>query len=178
MGQHQSDSNANTHLDTHLELDVVHKFDLQRYMGTWNVVSNIPNRIEHDHVRGEETYTLLDDGTISTKFIMTKKDGTTKTYTSHAHIPDDAYRGHWLVRFNVFAFISLPYNFDYCIIDLDRVDYEWVIVGTPDRGQLWIMSRTGYIDPISYSMRKKTSRHHGFDTRLLYKLPQRVEKSI
>lgn len=42
--------------------------DLQRFMGDWYVIGNIPTRPERDAFNAVESYTLQPDGRIDTRF--------------------------------------------------------------------------------------------------------------
>ena len=46
----------------------VPQVDLQRFMGDWYVIGNIPTRPERNAFNAVESYTLQADGTIATRF--------------------------------------------------------------------------------------------------------------
>ena len=50
------------------EMITVKYVDLERYMGDWYVIANIPTFIEKKATNAIESYKLSDDGTISTTF--------------------------------------------------------------------------------------------------------------
>ena len=49
-------------------IHTVEKVDLNRFMGDWYVIANIPTFIEKDAYNAIETYRLEDDGTVATTF--------------------------------------------------------------------------------------------------------------
>ena len=51
---------------------------------------------------------------------------------------------------------------DYQIIELGS-DYDYAVVGTPDRKYLWILARTPVIESPLYSRLKEQARTQGFD---------------
>ena len=60
---------------------------------------------------------------------------------------------------------------DYWIIGLDD-SYRWAVVGTPDRGYLWILSRTPVLDEKMYEQALEKVRQNGFDPAKLLKTRQ------
>ena len=51
------------------EMDTVDYVDLDRFMGDWYVIANIPTFLEKGAHNAVETYELNDDGTIDTTFV-------------------------------------------------------------------------------------------------------------
>jgi apolipoprotein D and lipocalin family protein len=51
---------------------------------------------------------------------------------------------------------------DYQIIALGA-DYDYAVVGTPDRRWMWILSRTTVMEPSLYSRLKEQAKAQGFD---------------
>ena len=56
------------------EMTTVDYVDIERFMGEWYVIANIPTFLEKGAHNAVETYTLSDDGTIATNFTF-RKDG-------------------------------------------------------------------------------------------------------
>jgi apolipoprotein D and lipocalin family protein len=56
------------------------------------------------------------------------------------------------------------------IIDMDP-DYRYVMMGTPDRYQLWILSRTPSIPDDVYAEMEKKAAVQGFDIKYLTRVP-------
>ena len=50
------------------EMETVDYVDLERFMGDWYVIANIPTFLEKGAHNAVETYALNDDGTIATTF--------------------------------------------------------------------------------------------------------------
>ena len=55
-------------------LETVEQVDLERFMGDWYVIANIPTFVEKGAHNAVESYRLDDDGTIATTFTF-RKDG-------------------------------------------------------------------------------------------------------
>ena len=59
---------ALTACSTHKPMPAVKYVDLDRFMGDWFVIANIPTFLEKDSYNPVETYSLDNDGTIATTF--------------------------------------------------------------------------------------------------------------
>ena len=55
-------------------MKTVEQVDLERFMGPWYVIANIPTFVEKGAHNAVENYRLDDDGTIATTFTF-RKDG-------------------------------------------------------------------------------------------------------
>jgi len=62
--------------------------DLERYMGDWYVIANIPTFLERGAHNAVESYSLNPDGTIATVFTFRKDgfDGEKKRYTPRGFV--------------------------------------------------------------------------------------------
>ncbi|HET9952660.1 MAG TPA: lipocalin family protein [Candidatus Eisenbacteria bacterium] len=119
--------------------------DLARYAGLWHEVAKIPNRFQKQCARGATaTYALREDGLIDVVNRCVKKDGTEDGVKGVAKIVDKATNAKLKVSFVSFLGWR-PFWGDYWIIGLDE-EYEWVVVGTPDRKYGWILARTPALD--------------------------------
>lgn len=140
-------------------LDVVPSVDLQRYLGTWYEIATIPHFFQKDCVGVTASYSLRPDGDIDVVNTCHKKtpDGPLKTAKGKAWVVDKATGAKLKVRF------FWPFSGDYWIIDLDA-DYQWAVVGAPDRDYLWILCRTPRMDEALYQELLNKARAKGFDT--------------
>ena len=64
-----------------------------------------------------------------------------------------------------------PFWGDYWIIDLDP-DYQWAVVGVPNRKYLWILSRTPQMEAEVYEGIVSRLRDQGYDPARLNRTPQ------
>lgn len=64
--------------------------DLERFMGDWYVIANIPTWIERDAHNAVESYRLAQDGTVATTFSFRRGsfEGELKTYHPTGYILD------------------------------------------------------------------------------------------
>ena len=110
--------------DSHPPLALAEDVDLERFMGDWYVIANIPTRIERGAHNAVESYRLADDGTIETTFTFRKDgfDGELKRYTPRGFVREGTGNAVWGMRF------VWPVKADYRIAWLDR-DYTLTVVG-------------------------------------------------
>jgi apolipoprotein D and lipocalin family protein len=143
-------------------LQVVPRVDLDRYLGTWYEIATIPQRFQKDCVGVTATYTLRDDGKIGVLNTCRKKtlDGELKTAKGKAWVVDKETNAKLKVQF------FWPFRGDYWIIELDP-DYQYAVVGHPDRKYLWILSRTPHMDEALYQDLMQRIANKGYDLSLI-----------
>ena len=141
--------------------------DLNRFMGDWYVIANIPTFIEKDAYNAVETYRLEEDGTVATTFRFNKggPDGTLKTYNPRGFIRDQASNAVWGMQF------IWPFKSEYRIIYLSE-DYTTTVIGRSKRDYVWIMARGPEISDEEYASIKKFLQEQGYDLKDLQKVPQ------
>ena len=115
--------------------------DLQRYVGRWYEIAKIPNRFQKHCARGTTAeYTLRADGTIEVLNRCVREDGRPDEAKGIAKVADRHSNSKLKVSFFRFLGVQLFWG-DYWILGLGA-DYEYAIVGSPDRKYGWILSRT------------------------------------
>ena len=121
-------------------MPTVQSVDLQRFMGDWYVVANIPTFIEKEAFNPLENYDLQDDGSIATTFTFNKGalDGPLKTYRPTGYIKDTETNALWGMQF------IWPFKGDYRIVYLDE-NYQNTIIAREARDYVWVMSRQAEI---------------------------------
>ena len=150
------------------EMKTVDYVDIDRFVGPWYVIANIPTFLEKEAYNAVETYSLNDDGTIATNFTFRKGgfDGKAKEYNPKAFILDKETNARWGMRF------VWPVKADYRIVYLDD-DYTQTIIGRQDRDYVWIMARTPTISEPDYDQLVSLVESFGYDTAKLQRVPQR-----
>lgn len=120
--------------------------DLDRFMGTWYVHGYTPTLIDAHAFNATETYEIGENGRILTtyRFNADAASGPEKTYRPSARVVNTTTNAEWRMRF--FGLISAPYLILY-VSD----DYEYTVIGHPDRDLAWIMSRSPQIDAMRYA---------------------------
>jgi len=126
-------------------LAVVDHVDLERYIGTWYEIATIPQRFQKGCVGVTATYSFLPDGKIRVINRCRKEtlDGKLREVEGKAWVVDKTTNAKLKVQF------FRPFSGAYWIIELDP-DYQWAVVGHPNRNYLWILSRTPQMDPALY----------------------------
>jgi apolipoprotein D and lipocalin family protein len=146
----------------------VAKVDLQRFMGDWYVIANIPTFIEKGAHNAIESYRIDTDGSIATTFTFRDGafDGKQKTYTPRGFVVDRDSNAVWGMRF------LWPIKSDYRIVYLDE-GYRVTVIGREKRDYVWIMARTPTIEPAEYDRLLALLRDEGYDISQVQRVPQR-----
>jgi apolipoprotein D and lipocalin family protein len=149
------------------QLQVVDDVDINRFMGDWYVIANIPTSIEKGAHNAIESYRLDTDGSIATTFTFRDNgfDGELKTYTPRGFVSDES-NAIWGMRF------IWPIKADYRIIHLDET-YSVTVIGRNKRDYLWIMARQPVIPEADYLEILGMLESVGYDTAEIQKVPQK-----
>lgn len=141
--------------------------DINRFMGDWYVIANIPTFIEKGAHNAVESYELNEDGTIATTFTFNKGsfDGELKQYHPKGFILDDESNAVWGMQF------IWPIKADYRIVYIND-DYTQTIIGREKRDYVWIMARTPQIPEQDYLQMLKLLAEQGYDISQIKKVPQ------
>lgn len=115
--------------------------DLSRYLGMWYEIGRYPNSFQKGCSDSTAEYTARPDGGIDVlNSCRDVQNGRLREAKGRAWIVDKASNARLKVSF------FWPFHGDYWIIDLGK-EYEYAVVGTPDRRYLWILSRTPAMNP-------------------------------
>lgn len=119
--------------------------DLKKYAGLWYEIAKIPNRFQKQCVKGTTAlYELKENGEIRVINSCYDKDNELDKTEGVARIVDNKSNAKLEVSF--FSILGWrPIWGDYWIIGLDE-NYQWAIIGTPNRKYGWILSRTSKLD--------------------------------
>ena len=142
-------------------LEVVPYVELKKYLGKWYEIAHLPFRFEDDCTNITATYSLSKDGKVS---VLNEclRDGKLKQAKGKAKVVDKNTGAKLKVTF------FWPFSADYWIIDLGK-DYDYAVVGTPNRKYLWILSRTPQMDDKLFSRLVESVKSKGFDVNKLIK---------
>jgi apolipoprotein D and lipocalin family protein len=126
---------------------LVASVDLERYAGLWYQVGRYPNSFQRGTCAvSTAEYTLDEDGKI---LVLNRcwEDFYGGKYTQQVRAvgrPADDSGSRLLV-----TFFKL-FTANYLVVELDQENYQWAAVTTPNRGNLWILSRTPALEEASY----------------------------
>jgi apolipoprotein D and lipocalin family protein len=137
-------------------LEVVAHVEFSKYLGKWYEIAHLPFRFEDGCSDITATYALAKDGNVSVLNACTK-DGKVKQSKGKAKVVDKVTGAKLKVTF------FWPFYGDYWIINLGK-DYDYAVVGTPNRKFLWILNRTTQMDDKLYAQLIDFAKTKGFDT--------------
>jgi apolipoprotein D and lipocalin family protein len=149
-------------------LEVVSFVDLKRYAGEWYEIARYPHRFQKGCVGSKATYSLRDDGkiTVLNECYKGSFNGKIRRAKGKAWVVDEKTNAKLKVSF------FWPFSGDYWIIDLGK-EYEYAVVGHPDRTYLWVLSRTKTMDAEVYEKILERLEEKGYDTSRLIKSVQK-----
>lgn len=152
---------------SHTPMKTVDYVDLNRFMGDWYVIANIPTSIEKDAHNALENYALNDDGTVSTTFTFNDGgfDGELKKYQPKGFIKDTQTNALWGMQF------VWPIKADYRIVYLDS-EYTQTIIGRQARDYVWLMARSPTISDAEYQSLIQFIQDLGYDITKINRVPQ------
>jgi apolipoprotein D and lipocalin family protein len=116
-------------------MQTVDDVDLNKFMGDWHVLANIPTFPERGAINPVESYSLNEDGTVNTRFsFINPRNGAESELKATGFIQPDTNNAVWGMQF------IWPIKADYRVVYLDA-DYQTTIIGRQKRDYLWIMAR-------------------------------------
>jgi apolipoprotein D and lipocalin family protein len=137
-------------------LETVAKVELDKYLGKWYEIARLPAGFQNGCNQTTATYSLRDNGNIS---VLNEciKNGKYKKAKGTAKVVDKQTGAKLKVTF------FWPFYGDYWIIKLGA-NYEYAVVGTPNRKYLWILCRTPKIEQKLYVELTEFAKSKGFNT--------------
>jgi apolipoprotein D and lipocalin family protein len=148
-------------------LETVQNVDVERYTGLWYEIARLPTSFQEGCVGTTAEYSLRDDGKINVVNTCREDtlDGPVERIEGTARVVDEETNAKLGVTF------FWPFEGPYWILELDE-DYQWAMVGSPDRDMLWFLSRTPTLDEEIYNQLVESAEAKGFDTSNLIQTPQ------
>jgi apolipoprotein D and lipocalin family protein len=149
-------------------LTLAPKVDIQRFMGDWYVIANIPTFLEKGAHSAMDSYRLEADGSIFTTFSFRADsfEGAQKSYTSRGFVAGGN-GAIWGMQY------IWPIKADYRIAYIAD-DYATTIVAREKRDYVWIMARTPTISQEQLAKLKAMVGTLGYDTALIQMVPQKA----
>jgi len=149
-------------------LETVDYVDVNQYLGTWYEIEKIPNRFQRKCNATKANYSLKRNGSIRVINTCIRDNGSLQTAKGTATIANSNTNAVLEVSFFFLQrWFSGP---NYYILDLAS-DYSYVLVGSPSRDFLWILSRTKTLDANIIENLKVKAQTLGFDTERMKKTP-------
>lgn len=148
------------------------RVDLQRFMGDWYVIANIPTSLDKGAHNAVESYEQRTDGVILTTFRFNKgaPDGPLKTYHPKGYVRKDPSNAVWGMSF------IPPFKAEYRIVYVDE-NYQHTVIGRRKRDYVWIMARTPTLPESTLAELTEMIRAEGYDISKLERVPQDANAS-
>ena len=152
-------------------IQTVPHVDLTRYLGTWYEIAAFPQWFQRGCTCTTAQYSLRSDGGIDVlnNCRLDSPTGKLKTAKGRAQVVDRATNAKLEVSF------FWPFRGDYWIIDLGP-DYEYAVVGHPNRDYLWILARKPAIDDAIYQSIVQRLKTQGYQVERLVRTIQVLEE--
>ena len=149
-------------------IPVADRVELERFMGDWYVIANIPTPPEKGAHNAVESYRLDSDGSIATTFTFRDGafDGPQKVMRPRGFVRDHTSNAVWGMQF------VWPIRAEYLIAHVDA-EYRETIIARSKRDYVWIMARTPQIPETDFERLRQRVADLGYDTGKLQRVPQR-----
>lgn len=149
---------------TDKSLTTVKYVDLKKYTGTWYEIARIPNSFQDHCIKNNiAKYILEEDGRIKVINSCVDEDNEIDDVEGVARIVDKSSNSKLEVSFVSFLGIR-PFWGDYWIIGLGK-NYEYAVIGNPNRKYGWILSRTKILNEEHLNEVKLILKNNGYDFR-------------
>lgn len=147
-------------------LKLAPKVDLDRYMGRWFVIANIPYVLEKGNVGAYVEYHVK-DGKIQDLYFAHPKtfDAPLSKSEGHGYVVDGSNNAKWRVTF------LWPFYVTYPILYVSP-DYQVALVGYPDRSLGWVFSRKPNMSNSELKALLKRFAAQGYDVSQFRRVPQ------
>lgn len=154
----------------------VAQVDLKQYMGTWHEIARFPMFFQRKCARDvTATYSMTAAGKVKVDNQCVQANGERMQAIGEASAVDHT-NSKLEVTFLPEWLRALPIGRgDYWILRLDA-NYQTVLVGSPNREYLWILSRNPQLDEKTYLSYVETAREQGFNISQLQRTTQTVKK--
>jgi len=140
--------------------------DLDRYMGRWYIIANIPYFAESGNVAPYVQYTRRKDGLIDD--LYTARDAFDKpefTKDGLIEVTDNEHYAEGRITF------LPPLWQDYAVLYLDD-DYRFTVIGHPSRNFCWVFAREPSVSPQQYDKMIAVLAANRFDVSRVRRIPQ------
>ncbi len=146
------------------------RVDLERFMGAWYVIANIPYWPERGKVASRDEYRLRDDGRIENVYVFRPDFASpVRRWSGVSRVLPGSHGAHWRVRF------VWPFEADLLILEVAE-DYSWALLGHPRRRYAWIFGREPSMDSVEYQRLRARFAAHGYDPERILRVPQFAEQ--
>lgn len=147
--------------------------DLDRYLGRWYIVANIPYFAEAGNVAPYVDYSRREDGLIADRYTARESfDKPPFTKDGLIEVTNPITNAEGRITF------LPPIWQDYAVVFLDE-DYRHTVIAHPSRDYAWVFAREPRIGDSVYQAALAALADNGFDVRRVLRIPhQRSEQGL
>lgn len=139
--------------------------DLQKYQGTWYEMARLPMFFQRNCEQSEARYSLRDDGRIDFTNRCKEKDGDWNEVRGVAEAQEPGKTDKLWVQFdNWFSRIAPGITKGQYWVLYHDPDYQFALVGHPNREYLWVLSRVPRINGARREKLLEIAKQQGYDT--------------
>lgn len=152
--------------------ETVERVDIGRFLGDWYEIARLPNSFQ-DMCRSDVVATYMRDGE-GYDLSVVNRCRTENNVLEEAYGKADIVEGSNNTKLEVSFFSILgwrPFWGDYWVIGLDD-DYQWAVVGSPDRDYGWILARDTQLDAATRARIDNLLREKGYNPADFVDTPQ------
>lgn len=153
------------------EVQTVTQVDLNRYFGKWYEVARFEQSFQKGCGSVTAEYSPRGNGKVNVLNTCKYESGKVKRAKAIASVADKKTNAKLKVSFVPFLNRFGLFAGSYWIIGLGK-DYEYAVVGGPDRQYLWFLSRTTKISEEKFNELKDIAEGQGFDLSKLNRTPE------
>ena len=148
-------------------VQLVDDLDLDRFMGDWYVIANIPTPFEKGNHNALEQYQRAGPREVAVTFSYNEDSftGERETMNPTGYVSED-HTAVWGMRF------VWPLKSDYRVMYVDD-EYQTTVIGRQKRDYLWIMARTPSIDSATLESLIRLAEENGYERGQIQMIPQR-----
>ena len=145
--------------------------DLQRFMGRWYVIANIPYFAEQGYVGSYVEYALRPDGDIDDLFFGHKMSF--EAQLEKKALKDTVVPGSNNAEWR--ASPVWPISFSYLILYVDPA-YQYALIGYPGKKWGWVFARSPQISDAAYQQLLARFERQGYDSSRFLRVPQQIDQ--
>ena len=139
--------------------------DLNRYMGKWYIIANVPYFAEAGKVASYFDIEKKGDTLLDIYYGRDSFDKPEGTFTMKDYVVPGSGNAYWRES------PLWPFYFSYLVVYVDP-DYKTALVGYPGHEYAWVMSREPKMDEATYQTLLARLATAGYDPSKLKKVPQ------
>lgn len=153
------------------EVKTVAAVELNKYLGKWYEIARFDQSFQAGCGSVTAEYSLRGNGKINVVNTCKHENGTVKKAKAIASVVDKKTNAKLKVSFVPFLNRFGLFAGAYWVIGLGQ-NYEFAVIGGPDRKTLWFLSRTPKLSPEKFAELKQIAESQGYDLSKLMLTPE------